>query len=203
MFICPNHNIVFVAVPKTATRSIYEILKTNFNGELYDHQDHMRVIPNEFKNYFSFTVVRNPYDRICSTYWHLCKKENKRSKMYDSFGYLREFEKGGQPNTLESYLHAIQIRPSLHSPQQYLWHNRNRIDQVLRFENLQEDFNTLPFIKESINLPYKNVTAVIKGVENSNPRPSWQEMIDSATGKMINSIYKEDVERFGYERIEF
>ena len=66
MFICPDHNIVFVAVPKTATRSIYKILEADFNGELYNHQDHMQIIPDEFKHYFSFCVIRNPYDRICS-----------------------------------------------------------------------------------------------------------------------------------------
>lgn len=84
MFICENHKVVFVAVPKIATRIIYEVLEKYYDGKLYD--EHYQIIPRCYKKFFSFTIIRNPYNRAYSDYWHACQKNKTRLIMkYWSF----------------------------------------------------------------------------------------------------------------------
>lgn len=67
MIISNKHKVVFVAIPKTGTRSVYNSLRNVFAGELY--KEHHKVIPKEYRDFFKFTIVRNPYDRIVSVWW--------------------------------------------------------------------------------------------------------------------------------------
>jgi len=204
MLICPKYKIVFVAPPKTGTRTIYYTLKKYYEGHVLG--EHARIIPKQCEEYFSFVTVRNPYDRACSAYWHACHREqNKQSKWYDKYGCLKRFSQQGLSTTLENFLIEVQSASPriIISHPQYLWHEQNHFNRILRLENLQEDFNSLPFIKEHIQLPFANSTTTYRPGKNLVIRPSWKEMIDKTTGQMINEIYAKDFELLGYERIDF
>jgi len=197
MMYCPSHDVVFVAIPKTGTRSIYYILKNQYGGKLY--KEHLPVIPKQFIHYFSFCVVRNPYDRICSAYWSLCHRQG------DRYGYKGMFAKRRQPNTLVSFLDAIKLdfqRRRRELPQ-YKFHEENRIDQILRYETLQEDFNTLPFLTNPVTLPRSNSTTEGRTKATPKPRPPWEQLVTVEAGQMINEMFAKDFKLFNYKKKEF
>lgn len=201
MIICPNFKIVFIAVPKTGTRSIYRVLQDHYSGRRI--QDHLQIVPEQYKNFFTFIVKRNPYDRACSTYWAMCR----RNPSFDQYGWLANFKLKDLENTLENFLSVAKSRKNYkinHSIQQYKFHNRNRIDQILRFENLQEDFNKLPFIKTPVELPRINITVDIKSTPKKVriSRPHWKDIVDDKSIKLINEIYAKDFKLLGYEMIK-
>ena len=100
--------------------------------------------------------------------------------------------------TVIEWLRAVKANgfPKMHlvcHPQKY-WHRGNKIDQVLKFENLNEDFKTLPFIQPSVELPLRN---------NTRPhRPPAKEMLCDEAVALVNELYAIDFDYLGYERIE-
>ena len=199
MFVCHNPKIVFVAIPKTGTRSIYAALQNNFGGSILN--DHARKIPKTYGGYFKFCVVRNPYDRICSDYWSRCQRE------HDRYGFIENFKKRNLENNLENYLDIISLDSRHRDFEQYNFIEGNNINQILHFENLQEDFNNLPFVTSPIELPLINTTSKKvfspKTKAFTIPRPSWEELVTSAAAKKINKLFKKDFELLNYKMLEF
>ena len=65
-----NLKLIFVHIPKTGGTSIKKSLGIT-NRSLGYHKranDIKKEIPDKWKNYFKFSVVRNPYDRVYSIY---------------------------------------------------------------------------------------------------------------------------------------
>lgn len=195
MFICEKPKVVFVAIPKTGTRSIYKVLKREYGGFMY--KEHLPVIPQRWRRYFSFCVVRNPYDRVCSAYWSICQRKGDRTK------YLARFRRLGLPNTLKSFLLVIKRQRNRRELPQCKFVVRNRMDQILRYETLQEDFNTLPFLKEPVTLPWANSTTTNKTEKTPQTRPHWKELVTPETGQMINEMFTRDFEMFEYPMEKF
>ena len=51
MIFSKEHKFVFVAIPKTGTRSVYNIMQKNYGAVRY--QEHYKFIPDEYKDYYS------------------------------------------------------------------------------------------------------------------------------------------------------
>ena len=146
---------MFIAVPKTGTRTIYKVLEEQYDGRR--QVDHQISVPGVNRNFFTFIIKRNPYDRICSVYWALCRRNPKS----DAYGWIKSLNERGLANNLENFLLIVKSGKKHrvnHPIPQYKYYRGNRIDRVLRFENLQEDFNQLPFVKGPFELPHANRT---------------------------------------------
>ena len=201
MLICRNQKVVFIAVPKTGTRSIYRVLQDHYGGKRI--QDHLQVVPGQYRSFFTFIVARNPYDRVCSIYWAMCQ----RAPELDQYNWKNSLRKKGLENNLENFLLLVKsgVKQRVDHPiHQYRFHNRNDINSILRFESLQNDFNNLPFIKKPVELPRINITVDIKSVPGKirMPRPPWKEMINERSIRLINEIYAKDFDLLGYEMIK-
>lgn len=195
MFVSKTHKIVFVAIPKTGTRTIYDVLEKNFGGSLY--MEHHQIIPPEFKDYFSFTTIRNPYDRVCSMWWSTSKRGLDKRK------FVKQAADRGWDNTLNSFCKLLNIRGTESdriTRTQDSFILPNKIGAKLRFDHLEEDFNKLPFVKEPIELPSLNMTKKRTG-PNPNARPHWTTMMDEESVNIINKVYRKEFDTTGYEMI--
>jgi hypothetical protein len=195
MFYSDKFKVVFVARPKTGTRSIYDVLEKNFNGKLF--KEHHAEIPQQFNNYFSFCTVRNPYDRACSMWWSTSKRG------LDKRGFVKKAQSHGWDNTMNSFMKVVKeltVNRDRILRTQAMFINPNRIDAKLRFDHLEEDFNKLPFVKDYIELPSLNVTKEKTG-PNPHARPPWQTMMDEEVVSLINEIYSADFALSGYKKI--
>lgn len=196
MMVCDSPGFVFIAIPKTGTRAIYNFLENNYKVTLVE--DHLTKVPIELCDRYTFMVVRNPYDRICSAWWSTCMRGK------DRYGYIKTFNECGLPNTLLSFLKVIKNKHRginyIHTKEQSEYIHSNRIDFIIRFENLNVDLNSLDFLKEDVVLDNINATTLVTN-NNSLRRPDWIELVDSESIKLINEIYFEDFELLNYDML--
>ena len=183
MLVSDKNKLVFLAPPKTGTRTIYSILKKYYGTKLIE--EHGQILRRkEQQEYYTFIISRNPYDRMCSGYWACCQRSGDKYRYKE---YL------GPNNTLAEFIKRFAgTRRCM--PTQAVYHMNNKIDKILEFDNLEQEFNQLPFLNQYHELPTLNKT--------SNERPHWTKMLTEEAVTIINSIYKCDFELLKYEMIK-
>jgi len=127
----------------------------------------------QYKEYFKFSVVRNPYTRLVSSYFYF----NIDKKMpFDKF--LKDIVLQNKTERYYSQFYCLSDEKG-----------RIIVDSILRFENLEEDFNRLmKKLKLNFKLPYINKTTY-------NPN---QVIYTERGKKLIEKLYKKDIKFFGY-----
>lgn len=144
-----------------------------FNGRLKDGCQHYPISFLDQKtqeNYFIFTFVRNPWSKALSEYFYF--KNQLKFKI--------AFKKFINRNCPYPF----------HMDKQISFINEN-IDFIGRFENFQEDFDT---VCDKIGiarqkLPHKNKTN----------HKHYTEYYDDETREIVAKKYAKDIEYFGYE----
>ena len=138
---------------------------------------------NIIRNMFKFCFVRNPWDRAVSDYlWHKC---NTPRYVWDA-GTMSNMD-------LETFLSPEHVQiPYCHRRQQVDF--AKDANFVGRYENLKEDFRLVcemigvPFISE--NFPHE---------KKSVGRKHYSHYYDDTTKKMVEDLYHDDIDRFGYK----
>lgn len=67
----------YVHIPKTGGTSISNILSKQPSTENPAGHDSLRILDYNLKEYFKFTIVRNPFTRIASAYFHEMRKKEE------------------------------------------------------------------------------------------------------------------------------
>ena len=197
--------VLFYRIPKNASTSIYNHLgKANIINQKINETEKLKIKSNTYsfskpdecerliirtglKNYFSFCVVRNPWDRAVSMFFHY-KKDNSFFLKYfnislglDFCSFLKEIKKNINNPLFETF------------KCQYLWTiGKNPPKQILRFENLSKEFEKMikdrGIICVNPNLPHENKT------EHNH----YSFYYNKTSKKIVSDLYKEDITRFGY-----
>ena len=182
MLISHKYKFITIDIPKTGTTSINNALsrfmqENDFNCSMLrkmgmrhgTYEECISKFPN-YKNYFSFAFVRNPWDMMLSFYFF--KRNIARYKIDKNTSFK---------NFLES--------PILNQRSYIKGFSRNSF--VGRFENLQNDFDIvcdkIGILRQQ--LPHKN---------KSNHK-HYTEYYDDETRKIVAEKYAKDIEHFGYE----
>ena len=133
-------------------------------------------------DYFKFTVVRNPYDRLVSFFFYK-RKEN----LYEEYKDFKEWIMDGCPHPKGWQPKVRNIRPN--PMYQYDWIiNKNgevKIDYILKFENLNNDWKILC---NKININHKNLAHLNKSKHNSFEEYYDNEMIDLVSKKCYREL---------------
>lgn len=186
---------VFIHIPKTGGKSIVTSLYKIGIHENFGHASapfYKSVFGTRlFDRFFKFAIVRNPYDRLYSAFRF--QKQggfdlNMDRQLHAEFGHLdfESFVKTWLPNQdIEKY---TVFRP------QYRFvcdvDNKVMLDQVCYFENLQEEYADLQHrLNFGENLSYINIS------QNSR---SYLEIYDEEMKKIIEDLYRTDLDIFGY-----
>ena len=139
MIISPKYKFVFLASTKTGSTTIHKTLlnyvkdKNLINeSELFLGDKHLSCSDlikqrPQYKNYFKFAFVRNPWDRVVS--WYFFSKRSKKSERNTSDISFKKF--------LNTKLKVWA------APKQVQYEFTKCCEFVGRYENLQEDFNTI------------------------------------------------------------
>ena len=64
-----EHKCIFIHINKCGGCSVDQFFTGSFQGHL-KALEYKKSYPNDFNNYFKFTFVRNPWDRVVSAYHH-------------------------------------------------------------------------------------------------------------------------------------
>jgi len=127
--------------------------------------------------YFKFSVVRNPWDRVVSMWaagsWH-------QASNLDQNCSFETFIKKLRPHSNEAY-NSLLCCDALN----------DKIDFVMRFEHLQEEFNSMlsRIGAQHITLPRKEC----------RPHKPYSEMYGDVEKQLVREIFHKDITAFGYE----
>ena len=138
-----------------------------------------------YDDFFKFTFVRNPWDRIVSLYsYH--KQRNFDYYDFDSISFR---------NYVKKYLFTQKTQTPLNVNPCMDWitdENGNLIiDFIGRFENLQKDFDKIckHIGMNQQQLPHKN----------KSKHKHYTEYYDEETKEIVAEKYAKDIEYFGYK----
>jgi hypothetical protein len=186
-----------IHIPKTAGVSIRKSLfDKDPDKHMHWYPDHPKY-KKKWNKYFTFTFVRNPWDRIVSCYEFCFKRKNhpiykEISKQYDNFQeFLLEIDK-------EKLIETQRFQPQMN------WVKSRRtgkffgIDYIGKFETLKESYKE---ICNHLNIdPLERPLDFLNVTESRNLR-SYEDYYKN-NSKLINIVkdmYKEDIEYFDYK----
>lgn len=182
-----SHELKYIAYlpEKCASTTLHGVLCEQFQGKEYPARHHV-FLPTSCRDYFGFVIARNPFLRELSLYsWYLkypglchIPPVSKRMREQPSFEeYLSECMK--DVPSITELLDNIPDRKG--EPCEKI-----QVHQVLKFETLNQDFNTLPFVNKPVKLP----------IVNRVPRNRPVYTLDSK--QAVFERRKADFERFGH-----
>ena len=184
---------VFIHIPKTAGISLIKAIygKVSLEGHrTYQFND--MVLGVKKNQYFSFSFVRNPFDRLYSSYMFLKKgginnfDENSFKKYIAKYTDFEDFVLNGLNNkTIFQVTHLL--------PQSYFICDKKGVVLVSfvgRFENLINDVN---YLSEKLG------KEIILEHLNQNKKSSYKEVYSNEMIEVVNRVYKDDLRIFNYE----
>ncbi len=206
MVVSDKHKYIFASTPKAGTHSMYHLLEKYFDGtrvpnpNQYHHTIHTRNIPVQYKDYFKFTIVSNPFRRAIACWKPLAFYEPYRIKR----GWLKEL--GGEEFVYYTRYIKKMSKSQKTPPKKYMiWsqsklHDFMEYDRVLNLQNLQEEFNELPFVKEEIQT--ENVFSANKKekphfYENED---DWKKEYNDECIQNVLEAWGNDFEKYGYSK---
>ena len=198
-----KHKCIFIHIPKTGGKSIEKSLGVDLsklhNSSTPLKERHGRpdewMHPKYWDSYFTFTFVRNPWDRLVSSYYYIQKKSLRRDcpdwklkrflrrQKSPSINGFRHFVKKWIPNGFRYY-------EAWFDPQS-LWMCAD-YDFVGRFENFQSDFDQ---VCEQLEIPQQKLPHLNKSIN----RTDYTEYYDDETREIAAKRYAKDIEYFGYQ----
>jgi hypothetical protein len=197
-----EHKFLFFHIPKTAGLSIHSVLSHNISDslmlELTSKLQEQKIIPYtesmplhinsatlkktnfDFSEYFTFMVVRNPYERILSQVQQI----NKSPDLKISVEKLLDKYEGKINFPTDDYFYNKQT----------FW-TENPIDKnfkIYKYENLKNDWEE---ICQKCNVKFKPLIN-----HNLSRIRSQKRLINNRDQVRIYEIFKEEFELYGYEK---
>lgn len=185
-------SFIYIDIPFTGGDFLYTQFKQSPITEAEDHPSiknpQRRTISDyslyyDLSKYFTFSFVRNPYERLVDYYVNYEVRGNTFHNM--SFG---EFIKNYLINSVYSPL----IRPQINF---IVGINRKKIpikvDYVGRYESLLRDWD---FIQQKIGITDPTPAPIIV-----NPVPNYREYYTPELQEVVGNYYKQDLEVFKYK----
>ena len=189
-----KYRFIFIHVPKCAGTSIMEALKGYYNR--YTGHRLSKFIRRQINsgNFYVFTCVRNPWDRVVSnyhytqlqkSYWH-SDNNSTTYGVHEDYNLVKDA-------TFSEYIDLISSKKlrSKHTYSQLYWLKPyiNNIDKIIKIENIEDEFDE--FCK------FKNIQNNL-GIVNKSNHDVYTSYYDSASIDKVREIYREDIEYFNY-----
>jgi len=187
-----GRELIFIHISRTAGTSIEYACTLNDWWNIEYKTKHLtcsqahKQYPQYWTDYTTFSVVRNPYDRVMSMFacgvW--AKSSGLRATDFGSYlVYFKHFVRYFGPNPNEACGTIFQDEVL-----------DEEIEYILRFERLQRDFSEMfnDLGHDFIKLPHVEA----KG------HPKWQEFYDKEARQLVYERFERDFDRFKYPNEE-
>jgi hypothetical protein len=192
------YKCIFIHIPKTAGLSISKTLFGNYAGTHLGIDHYIATLGRKTVNeYFKFTFVRNPWERLYSAFSFLKQGGINEEDIEFENKYLSGI------NTFESFvMNWLDERNMLlywHFIPQFhfitLKEDRDKImiDFIGRFENLEADFE---YVCKVLKISNRNLGKVNRTKTYS--APSYVEMYSTEMIEKVAHLYEKDISLFNY-----
>jgi len=181
-------------------QDVDEAIMTRWDGRTKIWRQHatawelkdLYMSPKDFNEFFKFGFVRNPWSRALSAYKYISHKQGIEGSFIDFLNAAGAYESMRNKRNHREYR-----MDHLKSQYEFLFNTRNGkqlVDFIGRFENLQEDFNTVcsKIGISAIELPHFKK-------HKGNYKKHYTEYYDSETRDLVEEKYAKDIEVFDYE----
>jgi len=195
-----KHKCIFIHIPKTGGMTIeHALLGDDFFKKLHNGRTPVTVThgtpidwkyPKKWNEYFTFTFVRNPWDRLVSAYFHDMSK--RRINTIPARRKVNNFLKSknlGRNDFIPFVKKFLNFKRVHYMPCNYWF--KKRYNFVGRFENLQADFDT---VCEELGIPKQKLSH-----KNKSEHKHYTEYYDDEAREIVAKKYAKDIKRFGYE----
>lgn len=152
----------------------------------------------QFKDYFIFSFVRNPWDRLVSCYEHFF---NRAQDHYETQNYANPYAVmfGKTKVYFEDFVDFVAnndaeyLDPHWCAQTSLITINENNglPDKIGRFENFEQDMTQI-FLKAGIPLEIKHLN------RSSRSKGNYKNYYTNRTRKLVQQRYKKDIEIFDY-----
>ena len=164
----PPENLEPVNMKKTKNKKI-EHAGWKLIGKLY---------PNEWQSYYKFTVERNSWDKVVSTYFWQQKNGPWDIKQFDD--YIKTQRKLFDRNDWGLYTKNDKLL----------------VDSVIQYNNLDKDFSR---IANELQIPYNNELKKIYLKSNIRKNSDYKSMYTEETKEIIAEVFAKPINHFDYK----
>lgn len=215
MRISHHYRFVFLAYPRTASRSVRELLDPYSDiqgvhptrtGRKHPFAQHMpareakQVFDEQGWNWFDyqrFCVVRNPYTRVVSLYHHYQDMRTQKAPGFAPIPKLRALVKYAieRPKTFKEYVLSIDIRQGMTMPLYDFIHDdagNCLVNDVLKYEELPDE---LPLYLRDLGI---EVDASEIPRVGSSGIGHYRDYYDEETRAFVANLYQYEIDRFKY-----
>lgn len=189
-----EYKCIFIHIPKTGGTSIVKLINAKkcegFSGN--NHQQSLSRYKQRFDNYdnyYKFTVVRNPWDKMVSEYKWFTNTKYK----FPGRHVTKHFSDKGFDFFVENF-RKLKVGDMSHRREQITFIRPvEDLNKIVRFEHLSTELYS---ICEHLNIPIDTIPH--KHNLSSNMR-HYTEYYNDSTRKLVAEQYKNDIEHFGYK----
>jgi hypothetical protein len=193
-----QYRCIFIHVPKAAGTSIKQALDLPGGGH-WTWYYYATYHPELWREYTSFAVVRNPWDRAVSAYRHAKMKHshwhNEKLGLHPDYELLldKSFEECLDIllRERERLQHASWAAQATQVAAPKSQGGAVMVDRLLRHETIDHDFREL--CGELGAGPFALLT-----INRSKRSRDYREYYNERTRKVIEQVYAADLETFGY-----
>lgn len=203
MIISHSRKFVFIKTRKTAGSSVQKVLWTfcdpkqdECTGDDFPGDPHVRAViargslgEKIWCDYFTFSIERNPWDKVVSLFWWVKVVYN----MPDNF---RDWALRSGENMLKGRIHRDYYFNTdwLH----YTNKSKRIVNYVMFYEGLDAHFKHVCEVK--LGIPYDDIPDLPRLKNKTNPRNKpYQAYYDDETKGLVEEIFKQEIGMFGYK----
>ena len=219
MIVSDSHKFVFIKPQRVAGTSIQKYLVDHETCGFHDkyatpdrgnHETYIEIadkLPN-FSDYYIFSIVRNPYDRLWSYAKYCVQKADIYIEDYNSSQAFRTkypsderyairmdymFRVNNFRDDPERLLAMLKIRSFFNQLRERQGYRKSKLvlDFVIRYENIDTDFS---HVCTQLSIPNTGLPKL-----NTTDSVSYRDVFTMAMRKQIERLYGRDLELFGYE----
>lgn len=166
---------IFIHIPKTGGKSIQSALADNI--QTIGHHKTAAQIKSSidyWNDVYTFSIIRNPWDRMVSTYHFKLKKRDKKVIDRSFNEWILDVLCKEKPSTQCDYL---------------MKDGKIIVDFVARFENFSSDFKK---ICSKIGVQKKLLH------KNSTDHKKYVHYYSNKSKDAVGELFKDEIEKFGY-----
>jgi chondroitin 4-sulfotransferase 11 len=201
-----NKHCVFISIPKNASISLKEGIENiekiwwlgDVRARILEMRNNrlssrsnllcirlMNELQEKWDKLFTFTVIRNPWDRFISSWLYINRSYKKEHSLLELIEITEEKRKKKEYDDYIGWHISGQLENLSDNSGNFV------IDKIIKFENLQIDFDELLISigEKPVILPHRHKAK----------REYYAKYYNEETKKRVYQLYKDDIDFFGFK----